>query len=136
MRNIHTHRERQNCNVCHRTFRNSATLRTHINAMHEPGERPRFSCTFPDCEKIYLAKGELTRHVAGEHSENPVNFVCTLCHKEFKYKINRDVHIRRHTTEKPFNCGTCGRRFAGTNDLKRHEVLKLIPDSKYFDRHP
>lgn len=124
IRRVHTNRKRPHCDVCHQTFFDPRNLRRHMDDVHGPKERPRFPCTLPGCEKTYLKQRYLSQHVKTEHSENPVKFPCPLCGKEFKLRSNLEGHIFTHTTEKPFNCNTCGRSFAQMGAMKLHELNK------------
>lgn len=45
---------------------------------------------------------------------------CTLCHYSTTVKGSMETHVRRHTGEKPFECGACGRAFAQRGILYRH----------------
>ncbi|OXA48873.1 Zinc finger protein 2 [Folsomia candida] len=122
---LHTQRNRPSCDTCHRVFFDSNTLRLHINMVHSTRERPRFPCTFPSCGKTFLNKGHVVRHVQTDHAENPIQFPCTLCGKDFKRRHDLDNHIATHTTEKTHNCATCGRSFARRRDMKSHENTHL-----------
>lgn len=115
----------------------SGNLRKHMDAMHGSRKRSRFPCTFFRCEKTYLHQRHLTRHMRSEHEENPVQFPCTLCSKEFKCRTHLERHISSHTTEKTLNCAICAKNFAQMDHLKRHEVnikklfKKWRKDSKF-----
>ncbi|XP_021961676.2 PR domain zinc finger protein 5 [Folsomia candida] len=104
---------------------NSPSLRRHTEAIHITHERPRLPCGFVGCDKTFLKKQNVSRHVRAEHAENPVRFRCTLCGKEFKMKIELESHVPTHTTEKPYNCATCGRSFALRRTMKSHEQTHL-----------
>ncbi|XP_035712463.1 zinc finger protein 39-like [Folsomia candida] len=113
---IHTNRDRPSCDTCHRVFYTSAALRIHINAVHSTIERPRFPCGFPDCDKSYLSKSNVSKHIKTAHTENPT----TLCGNEFKTKENLEIFT--HTTEKAYPCATCGRSFSTYSKRKLHEA--------------
>ncbi|XP_035712316.1 PR domain zinc finger protein 5-like [Folsomia candida] len=125
IKRLHTNRDRAICDVCHRGFFSPDNLRRHISAVHCTITRPRFPCGFPACDKSYLTKADVSKHIKIEHAENPARFPCTLCGKEFRSKHNLDAHISTHTTEKPYSCFTCGRHFSNAYKLKIHEVTHL-----------
>ncbi|KAM6924506.1 uncharacterized protein zbtb48 [Xenentodon cancila] len=47
---------------------------------------------------------------------------CPICHKFFKSKYYLKVHNRRHTGERPFACGKCGKRYFRKENLFIHET--------------
>uniref|UniRef100_A0A8C6U8D5 Zinc finger protein 865 n=1 Tax=Neogobius melanostomus TaxID=47308 RepID=A0A8C6U8D5_9GOBI len=47
---------------------------------------------------------------------------CPVCNKSFKSKYYLKVHNRRHTGEKPFVCGKCGKRYFRKENLLEHEA--------------
>ncbi|XP_035712276.1 zinc finger protein 708-like [Folsomia candida] len=122
---VHTDRVRTSCDICHRVGSTPWNLRLHLATAHSTEERPRFPCGFLDCDRSYLTKGDLSKHIRAEHAENPVRFPCTLCGKEFKSRQNLTTHIATHTTEKAHTCSTCGRGFGDWAAMKRHEVTHL-----------
>ncbi|OXA47342.1 Zinc finger protein 91 [Folsomia candida] len=121
----HTSRDRPSCDICHRVFYTSETLRRHIDAIHSTIDRPRFPCGFPDCDKFYLTKDDVSAHIKTQHSETPIRFPCTLCGKEFKTRAELEKHISIHTKEKSYVCSTCERRFPSLSNLRSHEVTHL-----------
>ncbi|XP_021961624.1 oocyte zinc finger protein XlCOF15 isoform X2 [Folsomia candida] len=122
---FHTNRKRPSCDTCHRVFGTLADLRRHIKAVHSTAERPRFPCTFLECEKIYQTRSGLQQHFKTEHAENPVRFPCTLCRKEFKTRDQLQGHIFTHTTEKMYTCATCGKSLAYRTNIESHEKTHL-----------
>ncbi|XP_021959676.1 gastrula zinc finger protein XlCGF8.2DB-like [Folsomia candida] len=126
----HTNRMRPSCVTCDRVFSTLQSFRNHVDTIHSTRERPRFSCTFPGCEKSYLHTGNLAKHVNTEHAANPVRFPCTLCGKDFKRKAHLESHILTHTTEKTYNCSTCGKSFAHRGHIKSHERTHLENSTK------
>ncbi|XP_035711565.1 gastrula zinc finger protein XlCGF8.2DB-like [Folsomia candida] len=125
MWSVHSDRERPRCATCDQVFSSVRAMRAHTEIAHRKKERPRFPCTFPGCEKSYLYKGHVVKHVQTKHAENPVRFPCTLCGKEFKTRTELVPQISTHTTEKPHNCATCGKGFARMGDMKVHAETHL-----------
>lgn len=122
MSRFQSNRTRPSCDTCHQTFSRLSTLRRHIRSAHITKERPRFPCTLPECEKTYLNKDHLSRHVNFEHAVNPARFRCALCGMGVNRKELLERHIPTHTTEKPYSCATCGKSFTEKSRVKSHEV--------------
>ncbi|XP_035716621.1 zinc finger protein 433-like [Folsomia candida] len=121
MRSMHTNKPKSVCCYCPKEFAYPSGLRRHTKSFHRSEQRPRFPCNFSGCGKTFLDKDYAVKHFKKEHTESPVRFPCTLCDKEFKSRLALNQHISQHTTEKPFVCAACGRRFATMGVLKAHE---------------
>lgn len=46
--------------------------------------------------------------------------LCSYCGVGFRNSSALNVHIRRHTGEKPFNCDLCTAKFRRSTDLNCH----------------
>lgn len=77
------------CHVkgCTSKFKNSTERNQHLDEVHKSA----FSCTYPDCEKIFMRQSVYRRHVRMIHTD-PVK-TCLNCNKEFRssymYKHNK-----------------------------------------------
>lgn len=50
-------------------------------------------------------------------------YPCEVCHKVFQKPYNLKLHMKTHSTDKPFKCLKCPKTFARLHDKKRHEQL-------------
>ncbi|MCP9260728.1 hypothetical protein DINM_004106 [Dirofilaria immitis] len=71
-----------------------------------------------------MDKENLGSHAAVQIRERP--YFCTICEKRFTRPSHLKIHMRIHTSEKPFscsglyNCTICGNSFYQSFHLKRH----------------
>ncbi|XP_078532613.1 uncharacterized protein LOC144818761 isoform X2 [Lissotriton helveticus] len=79
-------------------------------------ERP-YTC--PDCEKSFILKCDLNRHLRTHTGEKP--YACTDCHKSFSLKGDLNRHQRIHTGEKPYTCTDCQKSFSRKYILSVHK---------------
>ncbi|XP_021961414.1 zinc finger protein 799-like [Folsomia candida] len=117
----HMANERPKCDIAPQMCFSTTNITNNTKPDHSTEERSRFPCTSPGCEKTYLNKQHVSRHVKIDHAENPVRFPCTLCGKKFKRRDQLKSHVPIHTTEKPHKCATCGMSFRHLGNLKSHE---------------
>lgn len=75
-----------------------------------------------------------------ENDENKNRFnkqlQCEYCPKKFAFRSNLNIHVVRHTREKPHQC-SCGMRFSKSGNLNRHKWIscnrmKKIYQNKIF----
>ena len=82
-----------------------------------------FKCGYEGCGKLYNRKQSLRLHFA--HHTGISRFRCYLgeCTGKIMYRDQHllDRHIReRHTSERPFQCDDCTRRFGRKDRLRSH----------------
>ncbi|KAK7912910.1 hypothetical protein WMY93_013121 [Mugilogobius chulae] len=135
----HTGHRPFQCLVCKKSFTQNAHLRKHMRC--HTGEKP-FSC--PNCDATFSLKQNLHRHVASHSGAK--SFSCSICRKGFTQKCHLSRHMSLHlgeklctcpgercehtqtvngqitalTTEKPFVCPFCGKRFTRKDHLSSH----------------
>ena len=85
-----------------------------------------FKCGYEGCGKLYNRKQSLRLHFA--HHTGISRFRCYLgeCTGKIMYRDQHllDRHIReRHTSERPFQCDDCKRRFGRKDRLRSHRKV-------------
>jgi uncharacterized Zn-finger protein len=81
-----------------------------------------FKCIFKECQKKFLLKWHLERHLKTHCYIK--RFICNLdnCSKEYKSKENMVLHIKNiHLLCKPYNCSFCSNTFSHRNGKTYHE---------------
>lgn len=115
------------CPECDKSFRSKSVLTKHL-ASHElpkivPSRSPTISepAQCEECGQLLPNAYRLRAHMKSSHSsEKP--FSCSLCSRRFKWKHSLQNHLRVHTKEQPYACTHCPRTFAQLADKSRHEL--------------
>ncbi|KAF9907213.1 hypothetical protein EC991_011203 [Linnemannia zychae] len=88
----------------------------------KPKPKPTsFSCDVPDCGKVFSRAYNLTSHMKTHSAERP--FLCGSCPLAFARRHDRERHVRLHTGEKPYSCQNCGGGFMRNDALHRHQRI-------------
>ncbi|XP_069675978.1 zinc finger protein 234-like [Periplaneta americana] len=95
------------CDICGSCFSTAGYLVIHTR--RHTGEEA-FMC---GCGKCFVGSADHRVH------ERRLNGNCDICGKGFCSARYLKIHIRRHSSEKPFNCEQCGMCFAEKADHER-----------------
>jgi len=115
---------REKCPHCD-TMLKVTTMKAHIRNVHE-NVKPRIACTEEDCEKTFLSKSDMNRHIASVHEK--LKFPCPECGKNFHIDFLKK-HIQMiHKQIYPYFCKQCGKGFQVLKDLHTHIRTKHYGD--------
>ena len=71
-----------------------------------------FSCSLPNCQKLFKNKKFLQKHLKHEHSNNEVcgliGHTCFVCNKVLSTKQGLKEHSYIHAGQKPYKCNEQG----------------------------
>ncbi|PWA24785.1 hypothetical protein CCH79_00010114 [Gambusia affinis] len=89
----------------------------------DTSEKRPFMCTYPGCNKRYFKLSHLQMHDRKHTGVRP--FECETCQRKFSRSDHLKTHTRTHTGEKPFNCRwpNCQKKFARSDELVRHHNM-------------
>jgi DNA-directed RNA polymerase subunit RPC12/RpoP len=127
------------CPVCHKVFSQASALNHHLK-LHSPlschhtcelfsdvilhndlmlvHSRQHYGTELPESYKELehlLRCGQQRRE-----SMKRKSFICEYCGREFSKKLNLQLHVRRHTGERPYGCQLCGKAFYTNQQLAIH----------------
>lgn len=104
------------CEDCGSTFNAKHALKNHIDKQHR--DEYRFSCG--TCNAIYKIYDDFKNHNMRHHKSNATTYFCA-CGYSTSVKYTFNVHMRKHTGEKPYKCSDCGKAFIQKSHLQHHE---------------
>ncbi|KAI5640755.1 hypothetical protein NE865_06862 [Phthorimaea operculella] len=119
----HAHTDSIECDVCSAKFRNQWCLSRHKAKNHDAKD---FKC--PKCPEKFQSQYQKQKHLIKIHGEG---HKCMYCHRMFTRNSFMKDHIRRtHLKEKNVPCTLCNEKFFDNYLLKMH-MAKHSGDRKY-----
>ncbi|CAH2982937.1 unnamed protein product [Chilo suppressalis] len=119
---VHTDIKKQfPCSICNVLFKYKNNLNKHMKMHTNPS---RFVCNY--CGRMFNLKGNLKIHIDRVHSEK--SGVCNVCSKIVS---NIEVHMWRHTGQRPLKCEYCTSSFYELKALAHHMNFR----HKYADKY-
>lgn len=116
---IHTNEKPYHCSSCVKKYKDSGTLKRHIERNHMQQRERRFICE--NCGKGFYSKSDITIHMRVHTGETP--YVCSICFIRFTQMSAMLRHKKRHTGTKTNVCSTCGKLFWTKEELKKHHSV-------------
>ena len=126
---IHTNEKPFNCSYpgCdHRTYHLSDLKKhEHIHQTLKP-----FVCDFSGCQYSATCKDYLRKHSETHKTDRAQKFRCNLCPRGFYTRCGLKNHVFSHTTEKPFECPTCGYTCVYRNLYNKHSCPEKFKETQ------
>lgn len=105
------------CTLCERSFKHISFLTRHLKSHSDPTV---YECDI--CKKRYGAMSKIRLHIRMVHTTE-CNCTCEICGKVLVCSSALKKHMILHSgsDERPFECTTCGKKFAREVGLKSHQ---------------
>lgn len=83
---------------------------------HEKSANSSNKCPVMTCDMNFQSRAKLVQHLKlGKHGQ-----ACPQCGKSFPKLDNLEIHVRSHTTERPFACEHCDKTYKDAPSLYSH----------------
>lgn len=115
------HRDRLQCTMCDKLFKEPETLTGHVKQYHK-GQRYTNKSYYvcPHCGKAFVSRTAVSDHERSQCGQNPF-YQCEICQKCFHSAPSLKNHYTLHTKELPFSCQYCGKAYRTKGQVKVHE---------------
>ncbi|GIY64512.1 zinc finger protein 62 [Caerostris extrusa] len=141
LENIHKRIHREEClflcDTCGKKFKNGKQMRNHRAIHLNKPKKKRFKPEFSEpvfkckaCPGLFQSKVLLRHHLDAVHNIKPKTYACNYCDYTSLKSSTFDMHMRKHTGEKPFKCDECDYCTSDHNSLRRHK-MKHSGEKKY-----
>lgn len=106
------------CEFCSKTYKDVVQFQLHV-AKHNPDHMARaFPCQV--CFKVLRCQAGFKKHMK-RHRGELENFVCDTC----GIHVSLNIHVRRHTGERPYKCELCSEQFISKAVFNTHKCSIL-----------
>jgi KRAB domain-containing zinc finger protein len=101
------------CGICKKEFFRRAIVAVHVGKVHKIEKE--------DERQKYISEKQVEEADGAPKKKNSGRGVdCPQCDMVFYKQSTMEIHLRKHTGDKPYVCEVCGKKFARSNNLKLH----------------
>ncbi|XP_060086413.1 protein sister of odd and bowel-like isoform X5 [Ylistrum balloti] len=111
----HQQLKRYRCGICRHSLPDRSVLRQHL--LQHSNEFTHFC--YP-CGKGFKSYTGHYRHEKLFHRPQTNNPKCQICGRQFPDDSSLKIHYRRHSDDRPFRCGMCGKSYKHKKSLQDH----------------
>ena len=107
------------CKECHKIFKNSETLRTHMNRVHF---EEQVTCDEDGCGQTFKNSISLKEHKKAVHIDHKLSCDWPGCGRTYKQMKTLRLHKLTHTNEKVIPCKVegCPKTFCNSRKMRDH----------------
>lgn len=107
------------CELCGKGFTHTNILKVHKTAHHGIGQT--YECKI--CAKTFKYPSSYRSHVMTKHGvDKPKELPCKICNRIFYLKKTLQTHQLVHTTDRPYPCDLCPKRFRSAYGRNIHRL--------------
>uniref|UniRef100_A0A9I3GJK9 Protein krueppel n=1 Tax=Anopheles farauti TaxID=69004 RepID=A0A9I3GJK9_9DIPT len=115
---VHFKKIIKHCEICGKGFTSRLSHVGHLRVYHGIGRT--FDCRI--CDKQFNHRSNYAEHFQLHHTGDEKNFKCETCDMSFKTRKLLRKHYAVHSSEQPYTCGQCPKRFKSRHARKTHEL--------------
>ncbi|XP_061181838.1 zinc finger protein 99-like [Saccostrea echinata] len=127
---------KKQCDTCGRRFSKNSQLHVHQFLKHGiyHDEMKLYRCEHNGCNKVCMSSSSLKSHMRRHSSDK--NYECPYCSLKLKTEVTLKKHINKmHLGIRPHLCQVCGQRFGEDSELQSHIKNRHSTDKEFQCEH-
>lgn len=109
------------CTLCDKTFSSEQKRKNHERITHR--QKSKINARCPQCEEVFYTYISRNHHMLAVHNTKAAEYNCNICDKSFLVKYRLTRHIKKdHLMERTHICPECGHSFFQKRCLDEHLI--------------